>query len=568
MSSNVRPHSPSAVDSCSKRVCIQAPAESAPVLVTEGGPAGLHAPETPTGVAPGPKEIQHQPNNDRVKACPTLRKNSKGRKRKQKKPISSGDQSIEHSIRELLGDEKYEELLEKETNWKASGWELERGNVIEMKIVDIGSFGDGLAVAPNQNWVVVVPFTVPGDVVQAKIYRHESLHSYADLVSVISPGDWRDDSLVKCKYFGKCSGCQYQMLSYSKQLELKQVVVEKAFKHFSGLDPAILPPVEPTLPSPSQYEYRTKLTPHFELPRNIKLANKAFTKKFVEQDIGNGDLSIGFAEKGRKRVLDIEECPIATRVINDKLIEERSRVQSTIQNFKRGATLLFRDSIVPLTTATGVVSCGDNVATPSEETNAHVCITDHKQIVHEKVLSSHFEQNAGSFFQNNSSILDPFMNYIVSLLTPSKSDSYLVDAYCGSGLFSICLAQHFTKATGIELSADSIRWAKHNAILNKVDNASFMVGQAEAIFKGLDFPPSQTTVIIDPPRKGCDDQFIQQLLSFKPQSILYVSCNVHTQARDVGLLAQVYQVKRIRGADFFPQSHHCESIVALNLIGS
>lgn len=68
--------------------------------------------------------------------------------------------------------------------------------------------GDGLAVAPNGNWIVVVPFTVPGDVVEAKIYRHESLHSYADLVSVKSPGEWRDDSLVKCKYFGKCSGCQ------------------------------------------------------------------------------------------------------------------------------------------------------------------------------------------------------------------------------------------------------------------------------------------------------------------------------------------------------------------------
>lgn len=88
------------------------------------------------------------------------------------------------------------------------------------------------------------------------------------------------------------------------------------------------------------------------------------------------------------------------------------------------------------------------------------------------------------------------------------------------------------------------------------------------ILQGLDFPSSQTTVIIDPPRKGCDEQFINQLLDYKPRSILYVSCNVHTQARDVGLLAKAYQIKRIRGADFFPQSHHCESIVALELINS
>lgn len=121
---------------------------------------------------------------------------------------------------------------------------------------------------------------------------------------------------------------------------------------------------------------------------------------------------------------------------------------------------------------------------PADPQDAHhICITDHKQIVHEKVLDSHFEQNAGSFFQNNSSILDSSMTYIASLLPSSTSDSYLVDAYCGSGLFSICLARHFSKTMGIELSADSIRWAKHNAILNKVENASFMVGQAEAIFK-------------------------------------------------------------------------------------
>ncbi|EGG10447.1 uncharacterized protein MELLADRAFT_33671, partial [Melampsora larici-populina 98AG31] len=421
--------------------------------------------------------------------------------------------------------------------------------------------GDGLSISPNQNWILVIPFTVPNDLVKIKVYRHDTLHSFADLISIIEFGTWRDNSLIKCQYFGKCSGCQYQMISYEKQLELKQIVVEKAFKHFSGLDPSLLPKIEPTLPSPLQYAYRTKLTPHFELPRNIK----APQRNGIGIGNGNGknELRIGFAEKGRKRVLDIEDCMIATSVINEKLTQERNRVRSTIHTFKRGATLLLRDSLELATT----------------EPDRHICVTNHKEIVREKVLSVHFEQNAGSFFQNNSSILNPFLSYIKSLLDDHKpsrkkeegqegegEERYLVDAYCGSGLFSIGLADQFTKSMGIEVSSESIYWAKHNAKLNKIENVEFMVGKAEAIFADLNFPAQMTTVIIDPPRKGCDEVFLDQLLDFKPKRILYVSCNVHTQARDVGRLGKVYKVQSIRGADFFPQSHHCESIVSLSLI--
>jgi tRNA (uracil-5-)-methyltransferase len=105
------------------------------------------------------------------------------------------------------------------------------------------------------------------------------------------------------------------------------------------------------------------------------------------------------------------------------------------------------------------------------------------------VLDKNFEQNAGSFFQNNPSILGPFMRYMMDELIPKKvgpdleQEQYLVDAYCGSGLFSISLAQLFTKTIGIELSSDSIRYAKRNATLNKITNANFIVGEAEAIFK-------------------------------------------------------------------------------------
>lgn len=167
------------------------------------------------------------------------------------------------------------------------------------------------------------------------------MHSYADLVEILQRSEdkveWRDDSRIGCKYFGKCSGCQvspissirachelsykssrcsqYQMLSYEKQLELKRNIVVKAYQNFSHLSNSILPEIGPTLPSPQQYGYRTKLTPHFDAPKPEMIKNN-----------GEG-FNIGFQQKGRRVVLDIEECPIGTPAINQqmKLSREETR---------------------------------------------------------------------------------------------------------------------------------------------------------------------------------------------------------------------------------------------------
>ncbi|PLW40109.1 hypothetical protein PCANC_05166 [Puccinia coronata f. sp. avenae] len=516
-------------------------------------------------------DIQEKPKNQPKKQTKTNKRGKKKNKADQN-PATVSEQSLEFSIKDLLGIEIYESLLSnQETSsqppWKDSDWELEKGTEIQVEISGLSSFGDGIAISPKKNWALVVPFCVPGDVIKARIFRHNSTHSIGDLISVIKPGESRNDTLIKCKYFGKCSGCQYQMIDYQKQLDLKRIAVQKAFEHFSGLDQSLIPTVELTLESPKQYEYRTKLTPHFELPRQLKNSKAAPVPEDPAQDYhgGPGGLAIGLAEKGRRRVIDIEECPLGTKTINKKLATERARVQSTIHTFKRGATLLLRESLIPIANAE---SSPDG---PIDD-ESRICVTDHKTIVREKVLDKNFEQNAGSFFQNNPSILGPFMRYMMDELIPKKvgpdleQEQYLVDAYCGSGLFSISLAQLFTKTIGIELSSDSIRYAKRNATLNKITNANFIVGEAEAIFKDLEFPPEKTTIIIDPPRKGCNKEFLDQLLSFRPKRIIYISCNVNTQAQDIKYIKDHYKLLRIRGLDFFPQTYHCESVALLDLI--
>ena len=203
------------------------------------------------------------------------------------------------------------------------------------------------------------------------------------------------------------------------------------------------------------------------------------------------------------------------------------------------------------------------------------CVTSSRQIVTEYVNGFQFQFSAGEFFQNNNSILPIVTDYVKSNLQIPNSNAdepnYLVDAYCGSGLFSITCSQGVSRVIGVEVSADSVKFAELNAKNNHIENATFIVGKAEKIFGNIDTPADRTAVILDPPRKGCDDVFLNQLSEYHPARIVYISCNVHSQARDVDWFinktkhGQDYFVESIKGFDFFPQTHHVESIAVLAL---
>jgi tRNA (uracil-5-)-methyltransferase len=161
--------------------------------------------------------------------------------------------------------------------------------------------------------------------------------------------------------------------------------------------------------------------------------------------------------------------------------------------------------------------------------------------------------------------------------------THLVDAYCGAGLFAITLSPHFDTVAGIELSSDSIASATLNAQLNNIPSSkiSFLSGDASQIFaKVQNFPRDKTVLVIDPPRKGCDEPFLRQLVEFGCEKVVYVSCNVHTQARDVGRVFELmeekakenggegrrYVLESVRGFDLFPQTAHVESVAVLKLV--
>jgi len=143
--------------------------------------------------------------------------------------------------------------------------------------------------------------------------------------------------------------------------------------------------------------------------------------------------------------------------------------------------------------------------------------------------------------------------------------SYLLDAYCGSGLFGISAANEFQEVLGVELSETAVKKATHNAEINGLTNCRFIAADAREIFAQVPHAGSDTVVIIDPPRAGCSEEFLQQLFAFGPKRVVYISCNPATQMRDLVLFtAAGYSLNKVQPFDLFPQTKHLECVMTLS----
>jgi len=401
---------------------------------------------------------------------------------------------------------------------------------VEVPVATLTNLGLGLGRVPvgalegQSGWVVMVAFALPGELVRARVFRNHANYSEADLVEVIRPSPHRVQP--RCPLFGACGGCQYQNLLYEEQLEWKRRQVAELLEHMAGLIFEVLP----VIGSPRPYGYRSKITPHYNAPRPGR------------------ELAIGFLRQGtRFDIVDVPRCEIATEPINQRLASARDEVRRRVASEApaRGATLLIREA-------------GGRVTDSYEDR-----ITEEIPLAPGETLRLTFL--ARDFFQNNPFILPSFARYVRDQARSSGA-RFLVDAYCGSGLFALACAGAFERVAGVEVSESSVAFARENAASNRIVNASFSAGDASAIFSGLDFPGSDTAVVIDPPRRGCDEAFLRQLFQFRPRAVVYVSCDPATQMRDLkGFIAAGYQLRAVQPFDLFPQTRHLECVVTLSL---
>lgn len=420
----------------------------------------------------------------------------------------------------------------------------------------------------KKGWVVFVPNTIPGETVRCKVYRNFGSYSDADLLEVVDES--RHRVKAPCPLAEECGGCQYQHIDIETQREWKTSQVQELLERIGKLDPTTFPLTRPTVGTDEVYKYRSKITPHYDRP--------------IKSDIGDMKIrAIGFKKKANRNLIDVPYCHIATERINEKLAQYREdkfteALEGRLKKPKKGATLLLRDAL----------KYGD------EASEDHAVVeTDSNVYVKTKVKDLEFRFLAGNFFQNNPFMLPIMVDGVVeAAIQPSASGgemTHLIDCYCGSGLFCLAASKAFDVCVGIELNKKAVEEAQFNAELNSISNCKFVAASAEAIFMSKDpvevvtkkasgeeflsstlvkdFPTKNTVVVIDPPRKGCSDEFLKQLYKFGPQRCVYMSCDPATQARDAeGIVAAGYQITSVQPFDLFPQTRHIESLVIFERI--
>lgn len=402
---------------------------------------------------------------------------------------------------------------------------FEKNTALKVTVLSLSNHGHGVAKVdytpktgePVKDWVIFIPFALPEETINIKITHNAKQHSLAEILEIKTPSVHRVEPL--CKHFFFCGGCQFQHLNYPQQLYYQQMQVAQLLERIAKVEHPVLTPIA----SPQIWNYRSKINPQYKKPKQGKIA------------------AIGFHHHSEKNTLiDVQQCAIAMPQLNAALPEQKKQLRSQAKTLRKDGELLLR-------------------------VNQEKVETSSSGVVEESVGELRFFFLAGDFFQNNPFILPKFVDYVARQASATQLD-FLVDAYCGCGLFSLSLAKNFKQVVGVEVSATSADWARHNARYNEIENCAFFATDAEHIFSHIDFPAKKTAVVIDPPRAGCSQNFIEQLCEYRPQRLIYVSCEPATQMRDLAkLTAFGYRILEVQPFDLFPHTRHLECVITLEM---
>lgn len=385
----------------------------------------------------------------------------------------------------------------------------------QLTLEKMGTLGDTIAHLDGEE--INVFGGIPGEKVTAEIFRYKKKRKRkvsAIVTKVLTASPHRIES--PCPYFGPCSGCQWQHITYDHQLTLKRQAVERELYAYPKLRDLA---VSNTLFSHKPFYYR----------------NHA---RFTIRRRG----SLGFINRINHRFVRVDQCMLMSGWINETLSKLQDRCGETSQLSMRYGVNTGKWLVQPSLSSKDI---------PIKTGQAHYS---------EKLLGQEFRIASPSFFQVNTEQATQMVELVKSRLTLNGSET-LVDAYAGVGTFSILMAPHVRRVIAIEESESAIGDAAINAI--GLNNLEFKQGKVEDVLKAPDdWTPD--VVILDPPRSGCQPMAIKAVAKWAPRKTVYISCDPSTLARDLNMLvADGLQVDTIEPVDMFPQTHHVECVATL-----
>lgn len=387
------------------------------------------------------------------------------------------------------------------------------GDEIEVRVEKIVPRGFGMGF--GEKLTVMVPLAAPGDVVRVRIRDLKKRLAFADIIEVIQPGPNR--IAPPCPHFGTCGGCDFQQMDYEAQLAAKAGIIRDCLHRIGKIE---YEGEIPVIPSPNQFAYRSRTRWHLDREKH----------------------TFGYFRRDSNDVIDVAECPILTPDMQSTLAAQRQSVDWDI----------FWSEKPQLEAATGE---GGAVSTFSRE------LSDPAAEIIAKTAYETYAYTAEAFFQANRFLIDKLVETAIG----DASGGTAFDLYCGVGLFALPLARRFTKVIGVEESPVAIDFAKKNAKNAGIRNLDFSNRSVEQ-FLFANKTKQIDLALIDPPRSGTEKQTIPQLAALKPRQISYVSCEPSILARDLAvLLAAGYRIDSITALDLFPQTHHVETVVRLQI---
>jgi len=454
-----------------------------------------------------------------------------------------------------------------------------------IQVIDIAEEGKG--VGKSDDLVIFIDKAVPGDVVDVELLRRKKKFYEGRIQNIVKPSEHRTDPF--CKHFGVCGGCKWQHLNYEAQLLFKQKSVIDALQRLAKVDTS---GIEPILGSKETSYYRNKLEYTFSDKRWL-------TDGDMRSDEEMEMNALGYHIPGRfDKILDIEHCYLQADPSNDirnKVREYALANKISFYNLKNHEGSL--RNLIIRTSSTGELMVIVVFAYVEEEqiagmmkfiSNEFKSLKSLLYIINQKKNDTIFDQDIHvfegadhifenmnglkfkigpkSFYQTNSD--QAFELYkITKDFAGFKGDELVYDLYTGAGTIANFIAGSVKSVVGIEYVPTAIEDAKINSEINSIKNTSFFAGDMKDILN-TDFIQTHgkpDVVITDPPRAGMHADVVKRLLEMEAEKIVYVSCNAATQARDIALMKDKYEVSRIRPVDMFPHTQHVENVVLLTL---
>lgn len=473
--------------------------------------------------------------------------------------------------------------------------EMKKNDRFVLKIEDMGENGEGIGRLDGYIWFV--KDAVIGDVIEAGVTKMKKQYGFARLIRVIEPSEYRTEE--RCPSARRCGGCQIQAVDYQEQLRLKEKKVYNNLKRIGGLSSLLLPGGEETTEQTKEETERNAVVmePIIGMENPWRYRNKA---QFPFGRNKDGNIVTGFYAGRTHDIVEQEDCLLG--------VEENREILSIIRNFMEEYKIepyneethrgLVRHVLIRKGFQTGelmVCLVINGRKLPGQQaltehlleipgmTSISLNVNQEKTnvILGKELINLWGEGHITDYIGAVQYRISPLSFYQVNPVQTERlygtaleyagltGNETVWDLYCGIGTISLFLAQKAKQVYGVEIVPQAIDDARENARLNHMENVEFFVGKAEEVLPEQ-YERNQIyadVIVVDPPRKGCDEKCLETIVKMSPKRVVYVSCNSSTLARDVKYLEERgYRTERVRCVDMFPHSGHVETVCLLTRI--